>query len=95
MQGKLRGDLGSALPFLPGLFIKLHKLLRSEFCYIAHLMWRLNMSPLIASCIHPQIVPWALSVEPEGEVEQFRRKKNDRACDGGHSRLSLTPRARR
>ena len=61
MQGKLRGDLGSALPFLPGLFIKLHKLLRSEFCYIAHLMWRLNMSPLIASCIHPQIVPWGPS----------------------------------
>jgi len=47
MQGKLRGELGSALPFLPGLFIN-YKLLRATFCYIAHLIWRLNMSPLIA-----------------------------------------------
>jgi hypothetical protein len=55
MQGKLRGDLGSALPFLPGLFIN-YKLLRATFCYIAHLIWRLNMPPLITSCIHPQTV---------------------------------------
>lgn len=58
MQGKLRGDLGSALPFLPGLFIN-DKLLRATFCYIAHLIWRLNMPPLITRFIHPQIISWA------------------------------------
>jgi hypothetical protein len=57
MQGKLRGDLGGALPFLPGLFNN-YNLLRATFCYITHLIWRLNPSPLITSCIHPQIVPW-------------------------------------
>ncbi len=37
----------------------------------------------------------ALGVEPEGEVEQFGRKEDDRAGDSGQNRRSTTPPARR